>query len=62
MMLARNRSRLALTPFRPYYCLYCLKEVRMILHYELINYIFISIFSLFVFGIITAIIYAAHSD
>jgi len=34
----------------------------MMLHYELINYIFISIFSLFVFGIITAIIYAAHSD
>jgi hypothetical protein len=62
MMLSRNRSRLALTPFRPYYCSYCLKEVRMILHYELINYIFISIFSLFVFGIITAIIYAAHSD
>lgn len=34
----------------------------MILHYELINYIFISIFSLFVLGILAAIIYAAHTQ
>jgi hypothetical protein len=33
----------------------------MILHYDFVNYILISIFSLFVFGIITAIIHAAHS-
>jgi|GEM_PF-2157345 len=33
----------------------------MILHYELINYIFISIFSIVVLGILAAVIYPAHS-
>lgn len=33
----------------------------MILHYELINYFFISIFAMIMLGVIGAIIYAGHS-
>jgi mannose/fructose/N-acetylgalactosamine-specific phosphotransferase system component IIC len=44
-----------------FYCKKPKKEVRMILHYELANYIQILIFSLAVIGIIAAIFYAGHS-
>jgi hypothetical protein len=33
----------------------------MILHYELVNYFFIAIFTITVFGIIAAIFYTGHS-
>ena len=44
-----------------FFCIKPKKEVRMILHYELANYIQILIFSLAVIGIIAAIFYAGHS-